>query len=170
MYNSFVTEFLTQHILQMQENLERIKKCLSLLDEEQVWYRPNGVSNTVGNLILHLNGNITQYIISCLGHKPDLRNRNLEFITNGGYDKAYLLKIHRKAVLTAITVIKKLEVHELITVRMVQGFSMSGTAILLHVVEHYSYHLGQIAYLTKLMRNRQIGFYEGKNLNALNEP
>jgi uncharacterized damage-inducible protein DinB len=168
MYNAFITEFLAQHIIQMHENTLRIRRCLDTLDEKDVWQRPNQVSNTIGNLILHLNGNITQYVIAALGHKPDVRNREAEFMTTGGFNKSQLLKQLKRTVTDATAVLRKLKVDELITIRKVQGFSMSGTAILVQVLEHYSYHTGQIVFATKLIAGKHLGFYQGQDLNAKN--
>ena len=73
--------FIQQAIIHFQENLPRIEKCLNLLTEEQVWQRPNPTSNSIGNLILHLCGNIRQWVISSIGGKQDIRQRDEEFST-----------------------------------------------------------------------------------------
>ncbi len=68
-------EFKTQSVAYFEANTPRIEKCLAQLNETEVWLRPNGASNSVGNLLLHLCGNITQYILSSLGGQPDHRTR-----------------------------------------------------------------------------------------------
>ena len=66
-------EFTVQSIFRLNENVPRIKRCLNLITEEQVWEKSNSSSNSIANLILHLCGSITQYIVSSLGKQPDLR-------------------------------------------------------------------------------------------------
>ena len=161
-------EFIAQSIIKLKENGPRIQKCLDLLSEAEVWKRPNESSNSVGNLILHLCGNITQYIISSLGEKQDLRERDEEFLARSGTSKTELMDKLNSTVEESIEVIKILSKTELLTVRDVQGFSLSGVGIIILVVEHYSYHTGQIAFWTKLLKDRDLGFYSGQDLNRKN--
>ena len=90
--SSFSREFIAQSFFRMEENNERIEKCLAMLTEEEVWKKPNQSSNSIGNLILHLCGNIRQYITSSLGNIEDNRKRDLEFSTTKGFTKKELLK------------------------------------------------------------------------------
>lgn len=164
------TEFIEQSILRLKENTPRIEKCLDQLTEEEIWQKPNSASNSVGNLILHLCGNITQYIISSLGAEDDKRDRDLEFTTTAGYSKIELLKKLDTTVVKAMAIIKKLSDDALMQKRSVQGFEYSAMGSIIHVVEHYSYHTGQIAFWTKLLRDKDLGFYEGIDLNIKNSP
>ena len=164
----FVREFINQSIRHLDENTPRIKICLDELSEEEVWRRPNVSSNSIGNLILHLCGNMTQYIISSLGGIEDRRERDLEFSTTSGYNKKELLEKLTSTVSQCKRVIKDLSGGELLKVRSVQGFNHSGTGIIIHVVEHYSYHTGQIAFWTKLLKDKDLGFYAGQDLNVKN--
>ena len=75
----------TEIVLKNEENLERIKTCLDQLNENQIWHRSNSHTNSIANLILHLNGNITQYILSSLGKEPDERQRAVEFSIDTEY-------------------------------------------------------------------------------------
>jgi putative RNA 2'-phosphotransferase len=59
----------------LDQSLPRLKKCLELLSEEEIWFRPNTKALSVGNLVLHLCGNVTQHIVSGLGGAPDTRRR-----------------------------------------------------------------------------------------------
>jgi uncharacterized damage-inducible protein DinB len=68
-----------------------------------------------------------------------------------------------------VTVIKNIKEDELLPPRSVQGFNYSAIGIIIHVVEHYSYHTGQIIFWTKLLKNRDMGFYAGVDLNRRNE-
>jgi uncharacterized damage-inducible protein DinB len=166
---SISEEFKEQSIQDMLENGPRIKKCMNELSEEEIWKRPNESSNSVGNLILHLCGNMTQYIISSLGGKKDLRERDSEFAARTGYSKEELLTKLESTVDQCVNVIKGLSEEQLLQERSVQGFEYSGIGNIIHVVEHYSYHTGQIAFWTKLLRDQDLGFYTGFDLNKKNE-
>jgi uncharacterized damage-inducible protein DinB len=155
------------HYLEL--NTPRVEKCLAELSESELWQRPNPQSNSVGNLILHLCGNITQYVLCSLGGQPDLRVRDAEFSAEGGHSKAELLEKLRATVRQAADVVRTTSRAEMLRVRTVQGFQMSGVAIVVHVCEHYSYHTGQIAFWTKLLKKKDLGFYAGLDLNAKNE-
>lgn len=164
-----IQEIKTQIILRMEENTPRIEKCLAELTEAEVWQRPNPASNSVGNLILHLCGNITQYAISSLGNRPDVRDRDAEFAAEDGLSKAQLLEKLNWTLREAVETIRRASREELLRVRTVQGFDMSGIGIIVHVCEHYSYHTGQLAFWTKILKNKDLGFYAGLDLTIKNE-
>lgn len=164
-----IRELTAQIILRMAENMPRIEKCLAELTEAEVWQRPNPASNSVGNLILHLCGNITQYAIASLGGRPDARDRDAEFAADGGWSKAELLEKLTRTVDEAVETIRQASRDDLMRVRSVQGFDMSGIGIIVHVCEHYSYHTGQIAFWTKILKNKDLGFYTGLDLTVKNE-
>jgi len=111
-------------------------------------------------------GNITQYIISSLGEKEDNRERDMEFSKNGGLSKSEVFKKLEDTVATAKRVIFDAAPAKLIQVRSVQGFSFSGVGVIMHAVEHYSYHTGQIAFWVKQLRNTDLGFYDSMDLNV----
>lgn len=157
-------DFLQQSIIRMNESTERIKICLDQLTEAQVWQKPNDNTNSIGNLILHLCGNITQYAIASLGNKKDERKRSLEFSTTGGYSKNELWQKMESTAQLATETVNNISESELLRIRNVQGFELSGLGIIVHVVEHYSYHTGQIALLTKLLTNKDLRFYGNMDL------
>lgn len=157
-------EFVSQIILRIDENPPRIAKCLNLLTEEQVWKRHNESSNSIGNLILHLCGNIRQYAISTLSQTKDNRNRPLEFSATGEYNKEQLIKLLENTVREAVQIVGDISENQLSQNYDVQCFNLSGTAILIHVTEHFSYHTGQIALLTKLLVNQDLAFYDDSTL------
>lgn len=165
-----IIEFKQQSIHYLNENTPRIEKCFALLTEEEVWQRSNARSNSIGNLILHLCGNITQYIISALSNKEDHRQRDEEFDTEGGFSKDELLQKLKSTVWQATEIINDLKENELVKIYHVQGSDLSGIGIIIHVVEHYSYHTGQISFYTKLLKDKDLGYYTGHDLNAKNKP
>lgn len=167
---TFESEFVAESISRMQKNTPKIKKCLEELAEEHVWKRPNASSNSVGNMIVHLCGNITQYILSSLGEAEDKRERDKEFSRQGGLSKMQLHDMLQNTVDRASTVIKTLDAKDLMKERSVQGYQLSAIGIILHVVEHYSYHTGQIIFWTKLVKDKDLGFYDDVDLNQKNVP
>lgn len=161
-------EFKNQAIFRLQEKKEHLEKCFQQLKEEDVWWQPNSASNSIGTIILHLCGNIGQYILSSLAQQPDTRKRDLEFRTEGTLSQVALLKKISTVIDQAIAVIDACPEEEFLRQREVQGFTFSGVGVALHAVEHLSYHTGQIAYLVKLMKDRQIGLYDDFDLNIKN--
>jgi uncharacterized damage-inducible protein DinB len=161
-------EFIGQSIYRFKLNLPRIEKCLDELSEEEIWQRPNRSSNAIGNLILHLCGNITQYVISGLGKQADNRDRESEFSARGSLGKKELKEKITETVNNAIKVFEELSEKDLLETKSLQGFEMSGVANILHVVEHLSYHTGQITFWTKCLKDKDLGFYSGMDLNARN--
>jgi uncharacterized damage-inducible protein DinB len=163
-------ELINQSIKRMNQSTDKITACMKQLDEKDVGLSPNEHLNSVGNLILHLCGNIRQHIISALSGAKDIRERDLEFSTRSGFSKAELTKKLHDTAAKAVDVIKNLKCEDLLKKRMAQGVSHTGVDSIVHVTEHYSYHTGQIILLTKLSRNIDMGFYAGVDLNKRNEP
>jgi uncharacterized damage-inducible protein DinB len=163
---TLMTELKTSSLQHIGESRERIEKCLAYYDLQILWQRPNPASNSMGNLVLHLCGNITQYILSSLGGQPDQRQRDEEFAATGGPAPAELLQRFNAVITQAAAVIENLPDSEWLRVRPVQCYQLSGLAIVLHVVEHLSYHTGQLAFYTKQVQNVDLGFYAGQQLNA----
>ncbi|HZV69870.1 MAG TPA: DinB family protein [Saprospiraceae bacterium] len=143
------------------ESLPRILKCLDQLDETQIWWRPNETSNSIGNLVLHLCGNVLQWIYTGLEDHEDHRNRQTEFDERGPISKGELISKLTETMELVRPVISNLATDELLRKRPVQTFEETGLTILIHVTEHFSYHTGQIAYITKMLNNKPLAFYEG---------
>jgi uncharacterized damage-inducible protein DinB len=136
----------------------RIKQCLEKLSEDDVWWRPNAASNCAGNLVLHLAGNVRQWIGSGLGGSPDVRNRNREFAESGPIPREELLRLLQREVRAACRVLTRLSAPDLERTYIVQGFRVTGVQIITHVVEHFAYHCGQIIYVTKLRLGTDLKF------------
>jgi uncharacterized damage-inducible protein DinB len=165
-----IVEFNTQSVNRIQEYTTRIKSCFLELSEQEIWIRPNESSNSMGNIVLHLCGNVRQYILSSLGGFEDVRERDMEFSAKGGFSGKELMEKLDDTVFQANNVIKNCDEQSLLKIRSVQGFQYSGVAIILHVVEHYAYHAGQVIFWTKLLKNKDLGFYAGIDLNKKNQP
>jgi uncharacterized damage-inducible protein DinB len=136
----------------------RIEACVRDLSPEQIWWRANPASNSVGNLVLHLEGNVSQWIISGLGGAPDRRKRDTEFAEQGPIPRRALLSRLRKAVRQACRVIRGLDGDDLAHTYSVQGFRVTGLNAVFHVAEHFSHHAGQIILLTKLLGGKDLKF------------
>ncbi len=161
-----VDEIIKNALYRMDESTRMIKRSLAELTEEEAWQKPNSSLNSIANLLLHLSGNISQYIISSLGEQEDERKRDLEFSLEGGLTKDELLRKLEDTVDTAKRVIFDASADKMIQYRSVQGFSFSGIGVIMHAVEHYSYHTGQIAFWVKQLKDKDLGFYEGVDLNV----
>ncbi len=159
------TDFKEQSIYRIKESHKRIIACIDLLDESQIWLKPNSALNSMGNLVLHLCGNITQYIISTLGGAPDHRNRDAEFAATGGKTKTELKEMFNSVIEQSIECIGNASELDLSAVKKVQVYELTGVGIIIHVTEHLSYHTGQIAFLTKQLLEKDLGFYAGLDLN-----
>ena len=148
------------------ESHARILRCLDELSEADLWYRANYQTVGVGNLILHLCGNVRQWICTGLGGQPDHRVRSKEFEELGPIPKAELVALLNQTMADARAVIEALDPARLVEPRSVQGFTETGVSILVHVIEHFSYHTGQITYITKSRKAVDLGYYANQNLNA----
>jgi len=144
----------------------RVHKCLARLSEEEIWLRPNAETVSIGNLVLHLCGNVRQNILSGLGGAADRRQRALEFSEPGPIPAAELLRRLDEVLAEVDAALDRLDPASLLEVRRVQGFEESGVSILVHVVEHFSYHVGQMTYFVKSRQGVDMKYYDGFDLNV----
>lgn len=151
----------------LEENIPRIKQCLSELDQTEVWYRPNENSNSVGNLVLHLCGNVRQWLLGGLGGQDDNRKRQDEFDEKGPIPTPQLVQLLDRLAEEVEAVLKRLTAEEILSPIEVQGFQENGVSVLVHVVEHFSYHTGQITYFVKWRKNINTAYYAGIELNLV---
>ncbi len=141
------------------ESIPRIRKCLARLTLEQVWARPRPEMASIGNLVLHVVGNARQWILHALVGQPDIRDRDTEFSTTGPlpvHELGLLLDQLEKDLRSALPAITEAQ---LLATYPVQVFEESGASILIHAIEHFSYHTGQIARDTKHILGGDLGFY-----------
>lgn len=136
----------------------RIVRCLHHLSDEEIWWRPNRASNSTGNLVLHLAGNIRQWIGSGLEGKPDVRKRDREFQEQGPLPRQELLALLGREVRAACRALRHLPTASLSSHYQIQGFHVTGLQAVAHVTEHLAYHCGQIIYATKLKEGKDLEF------------
>ena len=149
----------------------RLEECWRMLelsfqdlDPELLWKRPNSRSNSLGNQLLHMRGNLGQYIWSTLGQHPDVRDREAEFSAQEG-DFETLWKELQQTLTKSLAVIEQASSSQLLATYHVQAYQLSGIGLILHAVEHFSYHTGQVAFWIKNLTNRPLDFYKDIDLN-----
>jgi uncharacterized damage-inducible protein DinB len=141
----------------------RLRGCVESLSEEQVWWRPNENSNSVGNLVLHLSGNVRQWLITSFTAQKDARQRSTEFAEREHIPIPELLRRLESTIQEASALLERLTEEDLQRSFTVQGYSVTGLDAVYHVVEHFAMHYGQILYVTKLVRGEDLGFYQHLN-------
>lgn len=151
--------FLEFSAAKLRQYLERIHACLERLDEEQVWRRPSEASNSIGNLCLHLSGNVRQWILHGIGGEPDVRRRDAEFAARGGAVKAELLARLGETVRLACGLLESLPPERLLETTRPQNYEVTVLEAIYRVVEHFSGHTGQIIAATKAMTGADLGFH-----------
>jgi len=137
----------------------RLRACVESLSDEQVWWRPHESSNSIGNLVLHLNGNVGQWLVASFNRMEDRRDRPVEFNAQGGISGAALLARLGTTMQQASEVLSRLTEADLLAPFDIQGYHVSGLDAVYQVVEHFGIHYGQILYITKMLRNEDLGFY-----------
>jgi uncharacterized damage-inducible protein DinB len=145
--------------LLFEQHWPRIKTCVASLTTDQIWWRPNEASNSIGNLLLHLSGNVRQWIVATFNKDEDKRNRPAEFSATGGLTAAELLSRLGATIAAAEKVLNCLTVEELLAPYEIQGYNVHGLDAVYQVVEHFGLHYGQIAYLAKSLSGKDLGFY-----------
>jgi hypothetical protein len=141
----------------------RLRTCVAPLGVEQIWWRPNEASNSIGNLLLHLNGNVGQWLVSSFNKSEDNRNRPAEFSAKEGATAAELLAQLSATLDAAGAVLDRLTIDELLARYEIQGFHVRGIDVVYQVVEHFGLHYGQIIYITKSLTGQDLGFYKELN-------
>lgn len=144
----------------LKEYLPKIERCLDELSDEDLWWRPNETSNSVGNLLLHLAGNVRQWIVHGVGGAHDVRQRQQEFDERTPLPAEALLAGLREALQEVDRVLADLDPADLSQQHRIQGIEVTVFEAIYHVVEHFSTHVGQIVYVTKLRTGRNLQFYE----------
>ncbi|MGH7626964.1 MAG: DinB family protein [Gemmatimonadaceae bacterium] len=143
----------------LRDFLPKIAACADRLADDDIWWRPNEASNSIGNLLLHLSGNVRQWIVSGVGGAPDVRDRPREFAERTEISGAELMAALTATVQEAEQVLANIAPDALLEVRHVQGKDVTILEAVYHVVEHFSMHTGQITYITKLRTGDDLGFH-----------
>ena len=145
----------------------RILDCLSRLSEDQIWARGNPNSNSVGNLVLHLIGNLGQWVVAGVGGVPDTRDRDVEFSTRAGIPGAELAARLHARLEEVVRIVESLPVERLLEPVSPQGYTLPVMEVITHITEHFYHHCGQIILLTKLYLDVDLAYY--RHLTKNNE-
>jgi uncharacterized damage-inducible protein DinB len=137
----------------------RIVDCIGRLSDEQIWARGNQNQNAVGNLVLHLCGNVRQWILSGVGGRPDVRDRDAEFAARGSVSGSDLAAQLQSTMAEAVAVIGNTTAERMAEQVRIQGYDVSVLEAIGHVTEHFAQHAGQIIFATKLLTGEDLGYY-----------
>lgn len=142
------------------EYLPKIERCLENLTDEQIWWRANQESNSIGNLVLHLCGNARQWIVCGLGPEADNRERQKEFDQRDGIAKEKLLALLTRTISDVDQTLAQFDDSKLLNRFQIQGTEVDALGAIFHVTEHFSMHTGQIIMLTKMLTGTDLVFYD----------
>jgi uncharacterized damage-inducible protein DinB len=140
--------------------LPRIRRCVQVITDEDLWWRPNARSNSIGNLLLHLAGNVRQWIVTGIGGESDTRERQKEFDADRERSREELIEMLESTLGEVDRVLAQLKPEGLLERRVIQGREVSVLEALYHVVEHFGMHTGQIVYVAKLRTSTDLQFYD----------
>jgi uncharacterized damage-inducible protein DinB len=161
-------EFIARSRYHLTEDfLPKIERCLERLSDEQIWWRPNEQSNSIGNLVLHLCGNARQWIVCGVGGAEDQRNRDAEFAQREMTPRSELSSLLKRTLADVDATLAQVGTTQLLDRRTIQGTDVSVLEAILHVVEHFSMHTGQILMLTKMLTNADLAFYQFEGTTAV---
>jgi len=143
------------------EYMAKIEHCIGLLDEDEVWRRPAPGTNSIGNLLLHLAGNLSLWVLNSLGGEHNVRHRSEEFTAERALDKAQLVDRLQAVIERCRLNARTISAETLAAPIDIQGYPTDGMGAMFHAVEHMSYHTGQIVYWTKVLISgrAEIEFY-----------
>lgn len=152
--------FLDYSATKLRQMAGRIETCVEGLTEEQIWARSSDNENAIGNLALHLNGNVRQWILSGVGGQADSRQRDAEFNARGGGGGRELAARLKGTVEEAAGVLAGLTPERLSEWIVVQHYDVTVMEAIYHVVDHFCEHTGQIIFATKMLTGSDLGFYQ----------
>ena len=140
-------------------SLDKIERALARIEPEQAWQRVHENENAIGNLLLHLAGNVRQWIVCGLGGAPDNRDRPAEFAQREAVPLDELFGKLRATVEEAESVLEGLSIDALRATHQIQVYEVIGAHAVLHVITHFAEHTGQIIWAVKRLTGEDLGFY-----------
>ena len=138
----------------------KLRTTVNALPPDKLWWRPNEDSNSVGNLLLHLNGNLRQWIVAGVGGEAFERHRATEFAAREGQPASDLLAALERTLADIDRILSGLTAERLAERCAIQGRDLTVLDAVFHVTEHFAYHLGQIILVSKMFAPGGIHFYE----------
>ena len=148
--------------------LPRMARALEALPPGDLWWRPHPDAIAFGTILLHLEGNVRQWILSGMGDHPDDRDRASEFSAEDGPPGDELLRKLEATVRAAADRIGGMDAEALDATYRIQGGDVRGLAAVYHVVEHFAWHTGQAVWIAKTRagRGHGVAFYDDARVNA----
>jgi hypothetical protein len=150
--------FLNHSVRKLEQMTAAIRLCLGKLSEEQIWRHAGANENAVGNLVLHLCGNVSQWIGHSVGGEPDTRNRPAEF-SPGNHSRQALEEKLDSTVSHAVGILRALPPERLAARVPTQSGESSVLEAIYQVVGHFQQHTGQIIFATKQMTGEDLQIY-----------
>jgi hypothetical protein len=141
----------------------RLRGVVEALSDDQIWWRPNEACNSAGNLLLHLNGNVTQWLVASFNRLEDSRDRPTEFHELEQIAGQELLARLERTVGDVKDILNRLTAEDLAATYHIQGYTVTGLDAISQVVEHFGLHYGQILYIHKTLLGADLGFYRQLN-------
>ena len=151
--------FLDCSIRRLEKTCAAIEVCLDRIPDDKIWVRGGETQNAVGNLLLHLSGNIRQWLLHGVFDGPDHRDRDAEFSARGGTSKAELRELLRSTVDETKSRLAEMPHAALADRIFPQGYDVTKLEAIYHVVEHFAGHAYQIIFMTKMLTGEDLGFY-----------
>jgi uncharacterized damage-inducible protein DinB len=148
--SSLESAVIDEQIHLLQAAVVKLQNCFQQLNPEQLWWRPASDQNSIGNLALHVCGNLNQWVVSGVGGEPDRRDRQAEFEACDGHSVESLLLLIDETIATVAQVLRSTTVESLLARRTIQGFEVTGLRAIIHSISHFVGHTHQIIQLTRL--------------------
>ncbi len=159
-HDTLLREFCSSAVRKLEQDAAQIARCAGLLSLDELWSRPNEHCNSVANLVLHLTGNLRQWIVSGVGGEPFGRDRPAEFAARDARPADEILPPLLHTVRRAGEILAALSAEALGRRHAIQGYHVSAMQAVFHVVEHFSFHTGQIVHITKALKNVDLSLYD----------
>ncbi|MEK6610418.1 MAG: DUF1572 family protein [Gemmatimonadota bacterium] len=134
----------------------QIRECVDLLSDDQIWWRPNATSNSVGNLVIHLCGSTRHFLGRGVGGSGYVRDRDAEFAAKGPVPKAELLRMLEETAAETDRIIGGLDEKRLLENTQNIEATMTVIAAIMRMSHHWAYHVGQIVFVTKSLREGSV--------------
>jgi len=161
MSEAIIADAVREHArARLADHLAQVRRCVALLTSDEVWYRANDHTNSIGNLVLHVRGNLHQWMLAGLGGAPLQRDRAAEFAERGPRPTPEIVAALDAAVTAARDVLARLDAGALARRYSIQGYDVAGVVAVCHAVEHLANHTGQIVQMTKVLKNVDLSIYD----------
>lgn len=146
----------------LRQHMDQLTRAVALVGPGELWHRVNTHTNSVGNLLLHLAGNVRQWLLAGLAGEPFDRDRPAEFAARGGPTGDELLARLAEVVARGCGVIERMTEEDLAGERTIQGYRVTGLVAVFHVVEHFAGHTAQVVHMVKALRDLDLSSYDAQ--------